>query len=39
VQILRTMGDNRLDAAALETQHKWRFKAHTLSELVVPIEF
>lgn len=39
VQILKTMGDNRLDAAALEALHKWRFKPQTLSELVVPIEF
>ena len=31
VQILRTMGDNRLDAAALEALHKWRFKPQTLS--------
>jgi TonB family protein len=39
VQILRTMGDNRLDAAALEALRKWRFKPQTLTELVVPIEF
>jgi TonB family protein len=39
VQTLRTMGDNRLDAAALEALRTWRFKPQTLSELVVPIEF
>ena len=39
VKILRTMGDNRLDTAALEALRKWRFKPQTLSELVVPIEF
>jgi len=39
VKILRTMGDNRLDKAAVETLRKWRFKPQTLSELVVPIEF
>jgi len=39
VQVLKTMGDNRLDAAALEALHKWRFKPQTLRELVVPIEF
>ena len=39
VQVLRTMGDNRLDAATLKALHEWRFKPQTLSQLVVPIEF
>ena len=39
VQVLRTIGDNRLDAAALKALHKWRFKPQTISELIVPIEF
>ena len=39
VRVLKTMGDNRLDAAAIAALRQWRFKPQTLSELVVPIEF
>ncbi|HEY1582416.1 MAG TPA: TonB family protein [Chthoniobacterales bacterium] len=39
VQTLRTMGDNRLDAAALEALRKWRFKPQTLSQMAVSIKF
>lgn len=39
VHVVRTMGDNRVDAATIATLRQWRFRPHTLKQLVVPIEF
>lgn len=39
VQIIETTHDRRLDDAAVKAFLQWRFRPHTLSKLIVPLDF